>query len=158
MTHKFSAVKNEEIASYSTQHPRDIGEILKQMVKKGWLISSGVGRGMNYKLNRDYLQGGQVGGQANSKGGQVRGQAKDNIEIKANITPSEWNVLTALLDGDKSAKELKSSQSKGVSGAFKEKLSSLLQKGLIIYTIPDKPTSPKQRYKLTDLSYSILEK
>jgi len=157
MAHKFLAVKNEEIASYSTQHPRDIGEILKQMVKKGWLISSGVGRGMNYKLNRDYLQGGQVGGQALLKGGQVGGQAQKEIDIKANITVSELIILKSLLERDKSAKELKSSNTKGISGAFKERLSSLLQKKLIIYTIPDKPTSPKQRYRLTSQAYKILE-
>ena len=153
MTHKFSAVKNEEIASYSTKHPRDIGEILKQMVNKGWLISNGVGRGMNYKLNRDYLQGGQV----KHKGGQVGGQAKNNIEIKANISVSELTILKSLLEGDKSAKELKSSNTKGISGAFKERLSSLLKKKLIVQTIPDKPTSPKQRYRLTNKAYEIIE-
>jgi len=109
---------------------------------------------MSYRLNQAYSQGGQ----ADSKGGQVGGQVDENIDIKADITVSEWNILKSLLEGDKSAKELKSSQSKGISGAFKERLTSLLQKGLIIYTIPDKPTSPKQRYRLSDLGYMVLKK
>jgi DNA-binding HxlR family transcriptional regulator len=157
MAHKFSAVKNGEIASYSTEHPRDIGEILKQMVNKGWLISNGIGRGMNYTLNRAYLQKEQVGGQVDFKRGQAERQAKKNIDIKANIMVSEWNILKALLDGDKSAKELKISNTKGISGAFKEKLSSLMRKGLIIQTIPNKPTSPNQRYRLTNQAYEIIK-
>ena len=60
---------------------------------------------------------------------------------------SESKILYALLEGDKSAKELKQLLSKdsSLSGAFKEKLIGLRDKGVIDYTITDKPTSPKQK-------------
>jgi len=156
MAHQFSSVKNEEITSYTTEHPRDVGEVLRQMVNKGWLLSNGIGRGMNYRLNQAYLYENQMGGQASTGGGQAKGQAENSSDTKSNITASEWNILRSLGEGDKSAKELKSSQSKGISGAFKERLSNLMEKGMIAYMIPDKPTSPKQRYRLTENGMKIV--
>lgn len=159
MAHQFSSVKNKEISSYTTEHPKDVGEVLKKMVNRGWLISSGIGRGMTYELNQSYLNGGQVESLGGQAGGQVGGQAKSSCNTKLNITASEWNILRSLQEGDKSAKELKSSsQSKGISGAFKERLARLIKKNMIAYTIPHKPTSPNQRYTLTSNAHEILKK
>jgi hypothetical protein len=120
LAHQFTPISNsEEIAAYSTKHPRNIGE-LKKMVQKGWLVFEGRGRGTRYRLNRKNLQneeGGQVGGQAALEGGQAGGQAGKTPDI----TLYDWHMLQALSLGDKSAKELKSFQtnSSNVSGAFK---------------------------------------
>jgi hypothetical protein len=46
---------------------------------------------------------------------------------------------------------------KALSGAFKEKLATLRNKGLIKYTIPDKPKSSKQKYHLTELGEKIVK-
>jgi DNA-binding HxlR family transcriptional regulator len=60
--------------------------------------------------------------------------------------------------GGKSLGELKNTMNKekALSGAFKEKLATLRNKGLIKYTIPDKPKSSKQKYRLTELGEKIL--
>ena len=153
LAHQFSPINNNEISAYSTKHPTDVGEELKRMVKKGWLVSEGKGRGMRYRLNSKKSQvetkGGQVRGQVEIIGGQVN----ENIDISV----SEWHILQALETGEKSSKELKteSLKDKAISGAFKEKLASLRKKGLIQYTIPDKPKSSKQKYKLTALGKKI---
>ena len=120
------------------------------MVQKGWLVSEGKGRGMRYRLKKNILEGGQV----EIQGGQVGGQA---IE-KPDITLSEWKIIQSLQEGAKSSKELKSALSKdnALSGAFKEKLIGLRDKGLIDYKIPDKPTSPNQKYRLTPLGQELL--
>lgn len=61
--------------------------------------------------------------------------------------------------GAKSSGELKNTMNKekALSGAFKEKLASLRNKGLIEYTIPEKPKSSKQKYRLTELGEITLK-
>jgi len=158
LAHQFSTTSNSEVGIYSTKHPREIGEELKQMVKRGWLVSEGSGRGMRYRLKRhDRLESsieGQAGGQAGLQGGQAEGQATPSPEV----TLHESSILQALSEGDKSAKELKSLQGNrtNISGAFKERLAQLLTKELIAFTIPDKPNSPNQCYRLTDLGKESL--
>jgi len=154
LAHQFSPISHSEISAYSTKHPRDVGEELKKMVQKGWLVSEGRGRGTKYRLKRNISEGGQAGGQAVIQGGQAGGQAGLNPDI----TLPEWKILQSLQEGDKSSKELKSVLSKDtvLSGAFKEKLIGLRDKGLIDYMIPDKPTSPNQKYRLTTLGQEIL--
>jgi len=155
LAHQFSPISHSEISAYSTKHPRDVGDELKKMLQKGWLISEGKGRETKYRLKKDISEGGQVGGQAAIHGGQVGGQAFQ----KPNITLSEWKIIQSLQEGDKSSKELKLILSKDtvLSGAFKEKLIGLREKGLIDYVIPDKPTSPNQKYRLTNLGKKIIE-
>ncbi|MBP5974038.1 putative DNA binding domain-containing protein [Brasilonema sp. CT11] len=50
LAHQFREVCNTDIQRYRQEHPRDIGECLKQLVYKGCLESSGRGRGTNYTL------------------------------------------------------------------------------------------------------------
>ena len=155
LAHQFAPISNSEITAYSTKHPRDVGEELQQMIKKGWLVSEGKGRGMKYRLKQHSLEGGQV----DSKGGQVGGQVDDISDRGLGITVSEWHILQSLQEGTKSSKELitESFKDKALSGAFKERLAGLRKKGIIEYTIPDKPKSSKQKYRLTELGKKILE-
>ncbi|PHS35200.1 MAG: transcriptional regulator [Sulfurovum sp.] len=154
LAHQFAPISNSEITAYSTKHPRDVGEELQQMIKKGWLVSEGKGRGMKYRLKRNTSEGGQAGGQAEIQGGQAEGQA----EATPDITMYDWHLIQALSTGDKSAKELKTLQtnSSNISGAFKERITQLIENGLIAFTIPDKPKSPNQKYRLTELGKKIL--
>lgn len=43
------------------------------------------------------------------------------------------------------------------SGSFKNSLTKLLKMGLLSQTIPDKPSSPKQKYAATKLAKAIIE-
>ena len=66
---------------------------------------------------------------------------------------------TAFKKGGQVFWELKNTMNKekALSGAFKEKLATLRNKGLIKYTIPDKPKSPNQKYRLTELGEITLK-
>lgn len=72
---------------------------------------------------------------------------------------TEWQILSSLSGGAKSAKELREAEFRAhpLSGAFKERLGSLRERGLIAYTIPDKPKSPRQRYRLTASGALLLD-
>jgi ATP-dependent DNA helicase RecG len=50
LAHRFGAVTNADIQQYRSEHPREIGECLKTLTHKGWLKSSGHGRGTRYQL------------------------------------------------------------------------------------------------------------
>ena len=67
-------------------------------------------------------------------------------------------MLQALVGGTKSRGELASVLGhKGVSGAVKKSVSSLLEQGLMAFTLPNKPQSRLQKYRLTDKGQAVLE-
>jgi ATP-dependent DNA helicase RecG len=50
LAHRFGEVTNENIQHYRHEHPREIGECLRGLTQKGWLKSSGHGKGTRYQL------------------------------------------------------------------------------------------------------------
>jgi ATP-dependent DNA helicase RecG len=50
LAHTQMDISNMDIQGYMTDHPRDIGDCLKQLVNNGWLTQSGHGRGTHYCL------------------------------------------------------------------------------------------------------------
>ena len=54
LAYQFEAISNQGITKYTETHSKDIGEELKNMVEKQWLLPKGVGRGRTYALNRDF--------------------------------------------------------------------------------------------------------
>ena len=67
-------------------------------------------------------------------------------------------VLTALTEGPRSASELVELLRLGTkTGAFKRSMKNLLEQGCIAYTIPNKPTSRLQKYRLTDRGRAWLQ-
>lgn len=86
---------------------------------------------------------------------QVRDQVRDQVEIRE----VSLKILSCLLESDKSRKTLMAILGyKNVSKFRNTYLNPLLEKGLIITTIVDKPTSSKQEYRLTEIGRDFLEK
>jgi len=50
LAHRFGMVTNADIQQYRHEHSREIGDCLKTFTDKGWLKSSGHGRGTRYQL------------------------------------------------------------------------------------------------------------
>jgi ATP-dependent DNA helicase RecG len=46
----FREINNSNVQCYSQKHPKDIGDCLKNLADKGWLVKSGRGRGTQYSL------------------------------------------------------------------------------------------------------------
>lgn len=68
-------------------------------------------------------------------------------------------VLTALTEGPLSAAKLVEVLQLGTkTGAFKRSMKNLLEEGCIEYTIPDKPNSRLQKYRLTEKGRARLKK
>ena len=54
LAHQLDSISNADISHYAKQHPKDIGNELKKMVEKRWLLPDGVGRGRRYRLNTEF--------------------------------------------------------------------------------------------------------
>lgn len=81
-------------------------------------------------------------------------EAQDKAQDKAQVRKK---ILMALRIKPLSTSEiLKKSGLKSRSGYFKKTISQLVSEGLIEQTIPKKPNSPNQKYKLTKKGFDVL--
>ena len=96
-------------------------------------------------------QEGQVGGQAEGQvGGQDEGQAGGQAG-QAALSAKEIAMLRACLGGAVPAETLSAIVGHSSrTGHFKRWLKSLLTGGFLEMTVPDRPTSPAQQYRLTN--------
>ncbi len=77
---------------------------------------------------------------------QVKAQDKAQVEAQVDI-----DILRACADGPKSSAEIAEFLGhKQLSGNIRKALPRLREAGLIEYTIPDKPKSRLQKYRLTE--------
>ena len=85
---------------------------------------------------------GQVGGQVGGQEGQVGGQAA--------LSAKEIAMLRASLDGAIATEAMiAAADHSSRSGHFRRWLNRLLRDGLLEMTVPGKPRSPAQKYRLT---------
>ena len=104
---------------------------------------------------------GQAGGQAGHVEGQVRGHVgrqegqaggqAGGQEGQTALSAKEIAMLQACLGGAVPAETLSATVGHSSrTGHFKRWLKSFLAEGFLEMTVPDKPTSPAQQYRLTD--------
>ena len=93
---------------------------------------------------------GHAGGQEGQVGDQDEGQAGGQ-EGQAALSAKEIAMLQACLDGAVPAEALSAAVGHSSrTGYFKRWLKYLLTGGFLEMTVPDRPTSPAQKYRLTD--------
>ena len=95
---------------------------------------------------------GPSGGQAHGEGDQAGGQAGPSGGQATNppLSSRDLDILRAAEAGPASRKKLLvAGRYSGRSGSFRRRLAHLVAGGLLKMTLPNKPTSPSQRYRLT---------
>ena len=79
-------------------------------------------------------------------------------QSEAQSGAQSYAILTALSRGVCSAVDLMAAlELETKTGAFKRSIKDLLKQGCIAYTIPDKPISRLQKYRLTDKGRALLK-
>ena len=88
-----------------------------------------------------------------------RATPTEQIKVQPESLPGDLKskVLNLLADGPMSRSDLsKKLRQKEVSGQLKKVFRDLLTDEMIEYTLPEKPRSPRQKYRLTDNGRSEL--
>jgi ATP-dependent DNA helicase RecG len=84
--------------------------------------------------------------------------AQSEAQSGAQSGAQSYAILTALSRGVCSAVDLMAAlELETKTGAFKRSIKDLLKQGCIAYTIPDKPISRLQKYRLTDKGRALLK-
>lgn len=82
-----------------------------------------------------------------------KAQANSKIEL----TDTENKILALCAQSSISSRDIFLQLGHSIrSGSYKKSLNKLMKIGLLTQTIPDKPTSPNQKYKTTDKLIKIL--
>ena len=85
-------------------------------------------------------------------------RAVATAQSRAQSRAQSFQVLSVLSQGERSAAELAEAIGlRSKTGALKRTLSELLSGGLIQYTLPDRPTSRLQRYRIADAGWAYLK-
>jgi ATP-dependent DNA helicase RecG len=90
------------------------------------------------------------------KAQEAQAQAQEaQVERKDKVSESEIKILEMCMN-PASSKELLLKLGMKRSGSFKNSMTKLINMGLLNQTIPDSPSSPKQKYVITELAKNIV--
>ena len=136
-------VSNGRLSNIGAIHSSDASKILKKLVDMMLLISNGIGRGTKYSINEEF-------------------DKNEKLHIKNNTTPpkSPPQILSLLkkIDGENTRDEIMQKLNLKDRKNFRENyINQALKSGVVTLTIPEKPQSSKQKYKLTELGKKILK-
>ena len=135
-------------------------------VRRPGLPEQGTGQGMGQSVGRIGRWAESDGGRSRAgghAGGQVEGHARGHVEgqagILAALSAREVVMLQACFDGAVAAETLLAAIGHSSrTGYFRRCLDRLLHDELLEMTVPDKPRSPAQRYRLTEKGQAALER
>lgn len=149
MAHSFGDVRNLDVQPQRAEHPRVIGEHLSQLANAGWLIKQGHGKGMRY------LWPGQRQPDLLATPGETRPLTPTTGEVTGEVA-GEVAKLLAVLKGEMKRAQLQQALGLRHEDHFRDAyLKPALAGGWIEMTIPDKPRSRLQKYRLTGLGRDV---
>ncbi|MDR0593070.1 MAG: putative DNA binding domain-containing protein, partial [Bifidobacteriaceae bacterium] len=98
-------------------------------------------------------------GEVAKPGGEVAKPGSKVAKLAGGVDETDLAVLNAASRGSVSRLDLLAAAGlTDVSGNYRRRIATLVDAGLLARTIPDKPTSPLQRYALTEAGRALLER
>ena len=143
---------------------RGIRRIVKMCKEAGnpvpeWkLQSSGDGLWLRFPFSAAYLDKAREHiGEPQLDRSQARVQAGVQAGVQAELSARDVAMLQACIQGATTSKGLRAAASYSTrTRSFEQRLERLLQEELLEMTVPDKPRSPLQKYRLTDKGRAAL--
>ena len=157
------SVTHARLRSMTDAHPRDVTVALSSLVQRGMLESGGAHKRTFYFLpgerpaaeatpvsfelpGLDVTATKPASGRSTSRGAESRAESR----AESMTTPIEGRVISALRTGPLSKAQLASRLGlRGVTGQLNRAIASLLDRGVVEATIPEKKRSRLQKYRLT---------
>ncbi len=172
LAHQFEKISNSDIQCYRQEHPRDIGECLKQLVNKGWLEQSGRGRGTPYALpnkgqpdllslplSSEYYESSSVHNESSSVHNESGSVHKDEnlvlLEIaapvreKQRVSPGLMRETILKLCSERylTVKRLAELLKRSPETIRSHYINPMWSEKLLELKYPDEPTHPQQAYR-----------
>lgn len=131
-----NVVSNSSLQDTIELHPSDLTKLLKKMCQAGLLISSGLGRGTTYRINRDYVASSDVASSDVASSGNTKDPDEENVtSMIMNYCTHTWL----------SAKEISVKIGRHPTHT-RRIIKKMLACGTLIPEYPNQPTHPMQRY------------
>ncbi|MFC1510143.1 RNA-binding domain-containing protein [Candidatus Omnitrophota bacterium] len=167
-----SGLSHARLKELTDEHPKDLTDILHGLVQKGFLQSRGRGRGTVYYLPGEIPSMDTLTPEVSAGGFEQKAQvvSQDGQQIESQLQSStspvqvqykslKEGVLKLLQKGPASAAILsKKFGQKRVSGQLRAVLKEVKSDLLIEFTIPKKPNSSLQKYRLTQKGIDCIKK
>jgi len=129
------SVTNVRLREISGQHPVEVTKRLRALVDQGLLGQFGATRGTFYRL---------------VEGRSTAPERAGRVGVESGAESGAESLLAPLVQGELSASAwARACSATGVTGAFKRSLRRVMDQGLVERTVPEKPQSRLQRYRLT---------
>ena len=149
---EFESSSNFVVRIWRPERPTDPGVATRSSLGQAWVKPGSSIKTRHHKSlkEKEYIEF-LSQGQARDKPGSSLGQAKLTGSMVAMLEKCATEVSTRgeLLQATGFSKR---------SGGIQRQLKSLLEMNLLELTIPDKPTSPLQKYRLTEKGKMLLDK
>lgn len=136
-------VTNNSLQTQVDLHPSDITKLLRELVRDKFLIPSGFGRGMMYCINQEYKPCANVPS-TNVPSTDVPSLIKARSQT---VSRQEEKMVLDYCCQWRNATEIAHQIGRSRQHTQKRILKGMIAKGILILEYPDKPTTPKQRYK-----------
>ena len=168
-THKFGEITNTDIQYFRNEHPRDIGECLKGLVKNGYLEQSGRSRGTRYTLanqsepdlfsllpNSEHYEANSEHYEANSEHYEVNSEHYERLKqistaVRETGRAKQEDVKKVILQlcsehylSLRTIAELLGRKPNSVRNHY---VNPMLDEGLLELKYPDRANHPQQAYK-----------
>ena len=154
--------KNPVIAAFFRQIGRadELGSGMRRMMRYGKAYGGADPEMIEGDVFRIVVKVPEFNSNGERMGGPSRGSHRtQEAQSGAQLGAQSNEIIKLLESGSLSAAELVSKLGlKSKTGALKRSLQQLLDNGLVAYTIPDKPASRLQQYRLTEKGRELLSR
>lgn len=145
-------VTNSRLQPLLEAHSIDVAKDLKILVDGGFLIRNNNGRWTTYEINNSYAQG-----PSRDQVGTKSGLSWDQVESKSGLSWTSAKKVLQLCLSERTLLEIMGEMQLTSRNKFRKNfIIPLLNNNLLERTIPDKPNSSNQKYRITSKGKEML--